>query len=75
MSPTGGKAGPVVTDNGNFVIDAVFSEEEYKNPKEILVKLKLVTGVVEVGLFCGMAKVAYFGNEVRHSPRALRVGS
>ncbi|KZS87073.1 ribose 5-phosphate isomerase [Sistotremastrum niveocremeum HHB9708] len=63
MSPSGGKAGPVVTDNGNFVIDAVFSESEYKNPKEILVKLKLVTGVVEVGLFCGMAKVAYFGNE------------
>lgn len=26
----------------------------------------MLTGVVEVGLFCGMAKAAYFGNEVRH---------
>lgn len=25
----------------------------------------MLTGVVEVGLFCGMAKAAYFGNEVR----------
>lgn len=29
------KAGPVVTDNGNFVIDAPFSEKDYKNPKEV----------------------------------------
>jgi len=57
------KAGPVVTDNGNFCIDAPFSEADYKNPTELLTKLKLITGVVEVGLFCGMAKAAYFGNE------------
>ncbi|KAG9003852.1 ribose-5-phosphate isomerase rki1 [Tulasnella sp. JGI-2019a] len=57
------KAGPVVTDNGNFVIDAPFSEADYKNPAELLTKLKMITGVVEVGLFCGMAKAAYFGNE------------
>jgi ribose 5-phosphate isomerase len=25
----------------------------------------MFTGVVEVGLFCGMAKFAYFGNEVQ----------
>lgn len=25
---------------------------------------KMLTGVVEVGLFCCMAKAAYFGNEV-----------
>lgn len=31
------KAGPVVTDNGNFVIDAPFSEEAYKNPVEVSV--------------------------------------
>ncbi len=24
----------------------------------------MLTGVVEVGLFCGMAKAAYFGNQV-----------
>ena len=30
---------------------------------KLLTKIKLMTGVVEVGLFCGMAKAAYFGNE------------
>lgn len=31
---------------------------------QLLVKIKLMTGIVEVGLFCGMAKAVYFGNEV-----------
>ncbi len=31
----GGKAGPTVTDNGNFVVDAPFSEEIYRDPKEV----------------------------------------
>ena len=26
------KAGPVVSDNGNFIIDAPFGEEYYKDP-------------------------------------------
>jgi ribose 5-phosphate isomerase A len=30
-----------------------------------MAKMKMLTGVVEVGLFCHMAKAAYFGNEVR----------
>lgn len=29
------KAGPVVTDNGNFVIDAPFGESHYKNPVKV----------------------------------------
>ncbi|PVF96672.1 ribose 5-phosphate isomerase [Serendipita vermifera] len=57
------KAGPVVTDNGNFVIDAPFEEELYKDPHALLAHIKMLTGVVEVGLFCGMAKAAYFGNQ------------
>jgi len=56
------KMGPVVTDNGNFIIDAPFTEQ-YANPAKLLQELKLITGVVEVGLFCGMAKAAYFGNQ------------
>lgn len=58
-----GKAGPVVTDNGNFVVDAPFEPSRYERPEEILRELKMLTGVVEVGLFCNMAKAAYFGNE------------
>ncbi|WVQ83844.1 ribose-5-phosphate isomerase [Cryptococcus sp. DSM 104549] len=57
------KAGPVVSDNGNFIIDAPFDVEKMKNPEELLHKIKMLTGVVEVGLFCNMAKAAYFGNE------------
>lgn len=57
------KAGPVVTDNGNFVIDAPFPEEMMRDPYALLTRLKMLTGVVEVGLFCHMAKAAYFGNQ------------
>ncbi|KAL1408488.1 ribose-5-phosphate isomerase rki1 [Vanrija albida] len=57
------KAGPVVSDNGNFIIDAVFPKEQMLKPAELLVRIKLITGVVEVGLFTDLAKAAYFGNE------------
>ncbi|KAJ7319120.1 ribose 5-phosphate isomerase A-domain-containing protein [Mycena albidolilacea] len=57
------KAGPVVSDNGNFIIDAPFDLEKMKTPYTIMAQIKMLTGVVEVGLFCNMAKAAYFGNE------------
>ncbi|KAK4688432.1 ribose 5-phosphate isomerase A, partial [Tremellales sp. Uapishka_1] len=57
------KAGPVVSDNGNFIIDAPFPPEIMTEPTELLHRIKMLTGVVEVGLFCGMARAAYFGNE------------
>ncbi|KJA21776.1 hypothetical protein HYPSUDRAFT_41620 [Hypholoma sublateritium FD-334 SS-4] len=56
------KAGPVVSDNGNFIIDAPFSREYMLDPYVIMAQIKMLTGVVEVGLFCKMAKAAYFGN-------------
>ena len=55
------KAGPVISDNGNSIIDAYFGL--IKKPKELLEKIKLLTGVIEVGLFVNIAKSAYFGNE------------
>ncbi|KIY52177.1 ribose-5-phosphate isomerase [Fistulina hepatica ATCC 64428] len=57
------KAGPVVSDNGNFIIDAPFSMERMKDPYTIMVQIKMLTGVVEVGVFCHMAVAAYFGNQ------------
>ncbi|KAG9315342.1 ribose 5-phosphate isomerase A-domain-containing protein [Chiua virens] len=57
------KAGPVVTDNGNFVIDAPFSKDLVQDPASLLAKIKMLTGVVEVGLFCNIAQAAYFGNQ------------
>ncbi|KAF8956598.1 ribose-5-phosphate isomerase [Flammula alnicola] len=56
------KAGPVVSDNGNFIIDAPFGREHMIDPYVIMAQIKMLTGVVEVGLFCKMAKAAYFGN-------------
>lgn len=33
------KAGPVVTDNGNFIIDAPFAEELMRKPEEVCASL------------------------------------
>jgi len=54
-----GKLGPVVTDNGNFIIDASFGS--INDPQELEQSLKALTGVVETGLFIGTADIAYIG--------------
>jgi len=54
------KAGPVVTDNGNFVLDWQFDKPG--DWTSINTAIKMIPGVVETGLFVGMAKKAYFGN-------------
>lgn len=54
------KAGPVVTDNSNFIIDADFGEIE--DPKKLHQDIKMLVGVVETGLFIDNACKAYFGN-------------
>ena len=54
-----GKVGPVITDNGNAVIDASFGV--IRNAAELEVKLKLIPGVVETGLFIGLTTTAYIG--------------
>lgn len=55
----GGKVGPLVTDNGNFVVDANFGPVD--DVKELDLHLKLISGVIETGLFVGMADVVYLG--------------
>lgn len=57
------KAGPIVTDNGNFVIDWKFDSSKVNDWKSINTSIKMIPGVIETGLFIGMAKVAYFGNQ------------
>ena len=54
-----GKVGPVITDNGNVVIDAFFGV--IANAEELEVKLNMIPGVVENGLFIGLASTAYIG--------------
>nr|XP_029507566.1 ribose-5-phosphate isomerase isoform X1 [Oncorhynchus nerka] len=55
------KAGPVVTDNSNFILDWKF--EHTHNWKEVNIAIKMIPGVVETGLFVGMAERVYFGME------------
>jgi ribose 5-phosphate isomerase A len=54
-----GKVGPVITDNGNVIMDAVFGLVE--KPATLEERLKMVPGVVETGLFVGLADMAYVG--------------
>src|SRR5881409_1981735 len=54
-----GKVGPVITDNGNLVVDAYF--RNLRRPDIIHEKLKNIPGVVETGLFLGMSDIVYVG--------------
>jgi ribose 5-phosphate isomerase A len=54
-----GKIGPVVTDNGHLILDLVFSHPV--DCAEMERTLKLIPGVLEVGLFPGLASAAYLG--------------
>jgi len=54
-----GKVGPLVTDNGNFIVDVDFGPIEA--PKELDLKLKSIPGIIETGLFIDMASIVYVG--------------
>ncbi|MFX0107227.1 MAG: ribose 5-phosphate isomerase A [Candidatus Hodarchaeota archaeon] len=56
------KMGPVVTDNGNFILDLKFSKP-LDNPAKIAIDLKMIPGVVETGLFVGMTDEVHVGTE------------
>ncbi|MHA1914383.1 MAG: ribose 5-phosphate isomerase A [Promethearchaeota archaeon] len=53
------KAGPLVTDNGNFIIDVDFGI--ILDPEELNMKVLKIPGVVDTGLFIDMASKAYIG--------------
>jgi ribose 5-phosphate isomerase A len=54
-----GKVGPVLTDNGNFVLDADFGK--IANPTILERRLKSIPGLLETGLFIKMVDVVYVG--------------
>jgi len=56
-----GKVGPVVTENGNFILDVDFGPID--NPKELNFQLKSIPGVLETGLFVDMAEIVYVGGQ------------
>ncbi len=49
--------GPYITDGGNFIYDCHL--EQIPNPEDLAVALQAQTGVVEHGLFIGLAARAY----------------
>jgi len=53
------RSGPYITDNGCFLLDVDFGVID--DPAELESKLKTIPGVIESGLFIGMAQVAYVG--------------
>lgn len=54
------KAGPLVTDNGNFIIDFTFDDvADWKSVNDQIIS---IPGVVETGLFIKMAECVIFGN-------------
>ncbi|KAF3941788.1 hypothetical protein ABW19_dt0205083 [Dactylella cylindrospora] len=68
------KAGPCVTDNGNFLLDALWPTESLEGGEEkveaLAEEIKKIVGVVEHGLFYGGSggwkgrpEVVYFGME------------
>ncbi|MGN1185669.1 MAG: ribose-5-phosphate isomerase A, partial [Methanobrevibacter wolinii] len=55
------KDGPVITDNGNFIIDAKF--DEILSPVDLEIELNTIPGVVENGIFTEMVDKVLLGTE------------
>jgi ribose 5-phosphate isomerase A len=54
---------PFITDNGNSILDVDFGP--IMNPKEMETQIKMTPGVVETGLFLGMANAVFIGGSDR----------
>ena len=53
------KDGPVVTDNGNFILDTKF--DTINNPHQLEKELNTIPGVLENGIFSGLADKVIVG--------------
>ncbi|MCW4006831.1 MAG: ribose 5-phosphate isomerase A [Candidatus Bathyarchaeota archaeon] len=56
-----GKLGPVISDNGNAVMDVNFGAID--DPAKLAQKLKMIPGIVETGLFVGTTDLVYVGTQ------------
>ena len=55
--PSGyGKIGPVITDNGNIILDLKFKQNLFNDPKVLDTKIRQFAGVVETGIFWRLPK-------------------
>lgn len=55
------KDGPVITDNGNFILDAKFIKIE--DPLDMEIELNNIPGVVENGIFADIADIVLVGTK------------
>ena len=55
------KDGPVVTDNGNLVLDCAFGQID--EPAGLAADLSALPGVLEHGLFVDLADAIYVGTD------------
>ena len=61
------KAGPVVTDQGNLILD-VFFNDGIKNPKDIEMTINNIPGVLENGLFVDITDKLLVGKIEKNIP-------
>ena len=61
------KAGPIVTDQGNLILD-VFFDGGIKNPKDIELSLNNIPGVLENGLFVDLTDKVLVGKIENNIP-------
>ena len=61
------KAGPVVTDQGNLILDVLFNDG-IKNPKEIELTINNIPGVLENGLFVDLTDKVLVGKIENNIP-------
>jgi len=68
-----GKVGPVITDNGNVILD--IKVDAVEEPAKLDKQLKQIPGVIETGLFVDMADIVYVGGRegVRKIERGRKV--
>lgn len=54
------KDGPVITDNGNFIVDTKF--DSIRNPQKLEKELNILPGVVENGIFTNLVDKVIIGS-------------
>lgn len=59
LRETKGKLGPIISDNGNIIMDATFGD--IKDPQLLEQQLKMIPGIVETGLFIDLTDIVYLG--------------
>ena len=61
------KAGPVVTDQGNLILDVLF-DDGINNPKDIEMTINNIPGVLENGLFVDLTDKVLVGKIENNNP-------